>query len=90
MRAALLPLLLTLAACAPVGVRQCPVTPVEVTVERRVFVPVPADLTRPAPIEKPTARTVRELRRVAKARRDALETVNAQLREVRAIAGGDE
>lgn len=87
---ALPPLLLIaplLTACGHLPVRDCPTTPVVVEVERRVYVPVPAELTAPAPIPEARGRTVRELREVARERKLALEAVNSRLEQVRQIAG---
>ena len=65
---------------------QPPVTiPVHTVTEKRVFVPLDAELTQPCPIE-PAGRPS-EATRVAAARRLALEDCNRQLERIRAIQG---
>lgn len=63
-------------ACVPRTV----VKTVEVPVT--VFVPVPAELTKPLEIESPKNNTVGECVRVAHARKVALKQCNAQLLEI--------
>jgi hypothetical protein len=87
MRAALaLILAAALSACATAPARVCPTTPVPVEIERRVYVPVPAAYTDPLPIATPTARTVRELRRVARERKATLELANEHRAETARLA----
>jgi hypothetical protein len=83
-------LVLPLTGCFGRGVRDCPTTPEIVEVPRRVYVPVPDELTRPADIAEPRNRRVGELRDVAKQRKTALEAVNARLAEIRALAPPEE
>jgi len=88
---AILLLVITTTACSSWrAVRECPVTPVAVEVERRVYIPVPERLTQPVPIAQPGNRTVRELRNIARARRDAAQQANDQLAEIRALAPPEE
>lgn len=60
------------------------VRPEVVIVERRVYVPVPSELTRPVPIaEGPISQCFS----VAAARKKAAEVANARLAEIAAIEG---
>jgi hypothetical protein len=54
-----------------------------VTVER-VYVPIPAELTRPCPA---ASGRLREVIRVARQRRAAVEDCNARMTEIRGIQG---
>lgn len=91
MRLAIVLLLAIMAtACSTPNVREQPATPIAVEIERRVYVPVPAELTTPAIKAQPRSRYVRELRRVAKERGDALDDVNVRLRKIRELTRGDE
>lgn len=60
------------------------VTPTLVTVERRYYVPVPAELTTPEPV---AVGAIAECFAVAAERRAALEQANARLREIAGIQG---
>lgn len=66
------------------GCAQQPIKAPEIV---RVTVPVPVpvspELTKPCPIAKPANNTVAEAVRVARARRAALESCNAQLDAIR-------
>ena len=72
-----------LAACTPT--KPAFVTPQIVTQTVTKYVPVPAALTAPCPIEQPKLRTVAEAVRVAKARKDALTQCNRQLEQIRQL-----
>ena len=60
------------------------VRPTLVTVERRHYVPVPAELTVPEPI---ATGAIAEVFAVAAERRAALERANARLRQIAEIQG---
>lgn len=60
------------------------VTPTLVTVERRYYIPVPAELTTTEPV---AMGEIRECFAVAAERRAALERANARLREIAGIEG---
>ena len=60
------------------------VTPTLVTVERRYYVPVPAELTTTEPV---AMGAIAECFAVAAERRGALERTNARLREIAGIEG---
>lgn len=59
--------------------------PVEVV--RYVYVRIDPALTEPLPVAKPRTSKGRELLRVSRARRAALETCNGRLGNIRAIEG---
>ena len=81
---------LLLAACRSTPDRQpdlpppCPLTPVAQVVERRVYVPLPAEDTAPEPVAEGP---LRECPRVAAERKAALERANAKLRKAAAKQG---
>lgn len=60
------------------------VVPTLVTVERRYYVPVPADLTTTEPV---AVGAIAECFAVAAQRRAALEQVNSRLRQIAVIQG---
>lgn len=85
----LLAILLPLAACKPALKPDLPspdkiVAPTIVTIERLVYVPIPANLTRPEPIaEGPIAQCFD----VAAQRRAALQRANSKLGQIGHIQG---
>jgi hypothetical protein len=90
-RRVLIALLLVLALCGATCQRKpelpepgVAVRPVPVVTERRVYVPVPAELTRRVPIAEGPIPMCFE---VSAQRRAALEQVNARLEEIEAIQG---
>jgi hypothetical protein len=62
-----------------------PVTPTVVTQTVTQYVSVPAELTKPCPVEKPQLLLVKEAVRVARARKDALIQCNKQLDAIRSL-----
>lgn len=79
-----------LAACGPArpdaGPVQCAVAPEPVVVERRVYVPIPAALTRTEPVpEGPIGQCFD----VAAQRRAVIERLNGRAEQVRAIQGSE-
>lgn len=51
------------------------------------YVAIPEELTRPCPVEAPANASPLEAVRVAKARRDALESCNRDKARIRALGG---
>lgn len=58
-----------------------------VVIERIVYVPVDAALTRDCPVAEPRNNSGKELLRVARARKAALAACNADKRAIRGIQG---
>ena len=81
-------LLLGLLILALAGCKSAPpkVEVVEVPGPTR-YVTIPDVLTRPCPIEQKANNSPLEAVRVAKARKDALQTCNRQLEAIRAVEG---
>lgn len=82
MRLLILALVLVLTGC-PDQVRPDP-PPTIVEVERKVYVPIPEEYTRPCPIAKGP---LSEMPRVARERRTALEGCNADKAAIQKIQG---
>lgn len=75
---------LILAACTPKQAQRPDPPPKIVEVPVKIYVPVPADLTEPCPIAKGT---LAEIPKVARARRQSLESCNADKAAIRKIQG---
>jgi len=78
----ILPLLLTLAACATT--KQVKVPEVQL-VEVLKYIPVPSELTKDCHIEESGAPTVEELVRVANARKTSLANCNVDKQKIRTL-----
>ncbi len=80
-------LLIACALCGCAAQTTHPAAPTVLRVPERVYVPIPAALTATCPIAEPSAPTVGEAIRVARERRAALESCNADKRQIRALQG---